>query len=69
MHSSAVSLGGPGKEVSGWAVGLILFAGLMMIMAGIFPYYPFWSLTLIALDIFFIWALAAHGRDVATDRH
>ena len=29
------------------------------------PYYPFWALTVIVLDIFIIWALAAHGRDVA----
>jgi hypothetical protein len=29
------------------------------------PYYPFWALTIIALDVFIIWALAAHGRDVA----
>ena len=29
------------------------------------PYYPFWSLTIIALNVFVIWALAAHGRDVA----
>ena len=131
------------KEASSWAVGFILFAGIMMIMAGCFqfftglvalfndtfyvatrnylfqfdattwgwihllvglvvafagfavmagrtwgrvvgitlavlsaianfafiPYYPFWSLTVIALDIFVIWALAAHGRDVATDRY
>jgi hypothetical protein len=27
------------------------------------PYYPFWSMTIIALDIFVIWALAVHGRD------
>jgi hypothetical protein len=134
---------GRAEEASGWAVGFILFAGIMMIMAGIFqafaglvalfenefyvatrnylfefdattwgwihllggavvalagfavmrgrtwgrvvgitlavlsaivnfafiPYYPFWSLTVIALDIFVIWALAAHGRDVAADRY
>ena len=29
------------------------------------PYYPFWALTIITLDVFVIWALAAHGRDVA----
>ena len=29
------------------------------------PYYPFWALTVIAIDVFVIWALAAHGRDVA----
>jgi hypothetical protein len=134
---------GRAQERSGWAVGFILFAGLMLIMAGIFqafaglvalfenefyvatrnylfqfdattwgwihllvgllvalaglavlggrswgrvvgitlavvsalanfafiPYYPFWSLTIIALAIFVIWALAAHGRDVATDHY
>jgi hypothetical protein len=134
---------GRAKEASGWAVGFILFAALMMIMSGTFqafaglvalfqnefyvatrnylfqfdatswgwihllvglvvvlagfavmagriwgrvvgitlalvsalanfafiPYYPFWSLTVIALDIFVIWALAAHGRDVAADRY
>jgi hypothetical protein len=28
------------------------------------PYYPFWSLLLIALDVFVIWALTAHGHDI-----
>ena len=131
------------EEASGWAVGFILFAGIMMVMSGFFqafsglvalfqnefyvatrnylfqfdatswgwihligglivvlagfavmagrtwgpvvgitlavlsalanfaliPYYPFWALTIIALDIFVIWALAAHGGAVATDRY
>jgi hypothetical protein len=26
------------------------------------PYYPFWSILIIAVDIFVIWALLAHGR-------
>jgi hypothetical protein len=134
---------GRAREASGWAVGFILFAGIMMVMSGAFqafsglvalfndtfyvatrnylfqfdattwgwihllvgllvvlagfavmagrtwgrvvgitlavlsalanfafiPYYPFWALTVIALDIFVIWALAAHGRDVAADRY
>ena len=30
------------------------------------PYYPFWSLLIIALDVFVIWALAVHGGKVAT---
>jgi hypothetical protein len=124
-----------GRQTSGWAVGLILFAAIMMIMTGVFqalegliaifenefyvatrnylfqfdattwgwihlvvgllvafagwgllsgrtwarataialallsaianflfiPYYPFWSLLIIALDVFVIWAIAAHG--------
>ena len=131
------------REASGWAVGFILFAGLMMIMVGIWqalqgviaifenefyvatrnylfqfdattwgwihllvgllvafagwgllsgrtwaravaitlavlsaianflfiPYYPFWSLLIIAVNVFVIWAIAAHGRDVAADRY
>jgi len=28
------------------------------------PYYPFWSLTIITLDIFVIWAIAAHGGEL-----
>jgi hypothetical protein len=124
-----------GRQTSGWAVGFILFAAIMMIMTGVFqaleglvaifenefyvatrnylfqfdattwgwihlvvglvvafagwgllsgrtwarataialavlsaianflfiPYYPFWSLLIIALDVFVIWAIAAHG--------
>jgi hypothetical protein len=131
------------EETSGWAVGFILFAAIMMIMSGIFqaldglvalfndtfyvttrnytfqfdvttwgwihlilgivvalagwgllsgrtwarvvgitvvvlsaianflwlPYYPFWALIIIALDVFVIWALAAHGRDVRGDSY
>jgi hypothetical protein len=128
-----------GRETSSWAAGGILFAGLMMIMVGIWqalegliaifenefyvatrnylfqfdattwgwihlivgvivafagwgllsgrtwarvvaitlavlraianflwlPYYPFWSLLIIAVDVFVIWAIAAHGREVS----
>jgi tetrahydromethanopterin S-methyltransferase subunit F len=128
-----------GRQTSGWAAGAILFAGIMMIMVGIWqalegliaifenefyvatrnylfqfdvttwgwihlilglvmavagwglfsgrtwarvlgitvavlsaianflwlPYYPFWSLLIIAVDVFVIWAIAAHGREFA----
>jgi len=127
-----------GRDTSGWAGGLILFAGLMMIMVGLWqalegliaifenefyvatrnylfqfdattwgwihlviglvvafagwgllsgrtwaraaaialavlsaianflfiPYYPFWSLLIITLNVFVIWAIAAHGGDL-----
>jgi hypothetical protein len=126
------------EEPSGWAVGFILFAAIMMIMVGVFqalqgliaifenefyvttrnytfqfdatswgwihlllglvvafagygllsgrtwartvaitlavlsaianflfiPYYPFWALLLVALNIFVIWAIAAHGGEL-----
>jgi hypothetical protein len=29
------------------------------------PYYPFWSLLVIALDVLAIWALAAYGHRAA----
>jgi hypothetical protein len=28
------------------------------------PYYPFWAILIIAVDIFVIWALAAHGGEL-----
>ncbi|WP_238006244.1 hypothetical protein KZZ52_36535 [Dactylosporangium sp. AC04546] len=46
------------------AVGIVL-AGLSAIANFLFlPYYPLWSLLIIALDVFVIWALAVHGRRV-----
>ena len=27
------------------------------------PYYPFWAMLIIAVNIFVIWAIAAHGRE------
>jgi hypothetical protein len=32
------------------------------------PYYPVWSVLIIALDLLVIWALIFHGRDVAEAR-
>jgi hypothetical protein len=29
------------------------------------PYYPVWSMLIIAVDVAVIWALTAHGRDIA----
>ena len=44
----------------------VLIAGLSVILNFAWlPYYPIWSLIIIALDVFVIWALTAHGRDVA----
>ena len=135
-HQSA---GRADQATSGWAVGLILFAAIMMMMTGVFqalagliaifenefyvatpnylfkfdvttwgwihllvgiivalagwglllgrtwaravaitlavisalanfafiPYYPIWSLLVIALDVFVIWAITTHGPEIA----
>jgi hypothetical protein len=39
--------------------GLSIFANFLWL-----PYYPVWSLTVMAFDLFVMWALIAHGRDV-----
>ena len=31
------------------------------------PFYPLWSCTIIALDIFVIWAVVFHGRDIVAE--
>ena len=48
----------------GRVIGIVLAVFSAMANFAFIPYYPFWSLTIIALDVFVIWALATHGRDV-----
>jgi hypothetical protein len=47
-----------------WAriVGITLSALSALVNFFFIPFYPFWALAVITLDIFVIWALAAHGR-------
>jgi hypothetical protein len=49
----------------GRVVGITLAVLSAVANFAFIPYYPFWSMTIIAVDIFIIWALAAHGRDLA----
>ena len=43
----------------------VILAGLSILANFLWiPYYPVWSLTVIAFDFFVIWALAAPGRDL-----
>jgi len=58
-----------GGRTWGRVVGIILAMLSALVNFAFIPYYPFWSMLIIALDVFVIWALAAHGRDVATDRY
>jgi hypothetical protein len=48
----------------GRVVGITLAVLSALSNFAFIPYYPFWALAIIALDIFIIWALAAHGRDI-----
>jgi hypothetical protein len=48
----------------GRAVGITL-AALSAIANFLFiPYYPVWAILVIILDVFVIWALAVHGREM-----
>lgn len=50
-----------------WArtVGVIMAVVSALAMFAWLPYYPIWAAIIIALDVFVIWALTAHGRDIA----
>jgi len=51
-------------QVWGRTIGVILAVLSALANFAFIPYYPFWSLTIVAVDIFIIWALTAHGRDI-----
>jgi len=53
-----------------WArtVGVIMATVSAIANFAWIPHYPFWALTIIAIDVFVIWALTVHGRDVVADR-
>jgi hypothetical protein len=46
-----------------WARTVAIIVAVLSAIANFafIPYYPFWSLLIITLDIFVIWAVAAHG--------
>jgi hypothetical protein len=50
-----------------WArtVGVILAAVSAIASFAYLPWYPIWAIAIIALDVTVIWALTAHGRDIA----
>lgn len=52
-----------------WArvVGVTLAFVSAVVSFAFIPIYPVWSVLIIALDVFVIWALAVHGREVAID--
>ena len=51
-------------KVWGRTIAVILAVLSALSMFGFIPYYPFWAIVIIALDVFVIWALTAHGRDI-----
>src|SRR3954454_2703534 len=50
-------------KVIGRVLGIIVVFISAMVSFASLPYYPIWSVLLIALDIFIIWALATYGAE------
>jgi hypothetical protein len=46
-------------------LGITIAALSAVVSFAFIPYQPLWSIAIIALDVFIIWALSAHGRDAA----
>jgi len=49
------------------SVGVLVAALSMVANFAFIPWYPVWSIAIIAIDIAVIWALTAHGRDVVAE--
>jgi hypothetical protein len=49
-----------------WARAVAVVVASISILASFLwmPYYPIWSLTVVAFDVFVIWAVTTHGRDI-----
>jgi hypothetical protein len=52
--------------VWGRVVGVALAVVSAIVNFAFVPYYPVWSLIIIAVDVVVIWALSVHGRDIAS---
>ena len=46
------------------AIGLVSLSAIANFL--FLPYYPFWALLIIGIDVFVIWALATYGRRAAS---
>ena len=46
----------------------VIVASVSMVASFVWlPYYPLWSILIIALDVFVIWAVILHGRDIVAE--
>lgn len=51
-------------SVAARTVGVVIAVINALVNFAFIPYYPLWSILIIALDVAVIWALTAHGRDI-----
>jgi hypothetical protein len=55
-----------GRSLAARIVGIIVAGASLVWSFYSIPYYPVWSILIIALDVVVIWALAAHGGERGT---
>jgi hypothetical protein len=50
-----------------WArsIAVVVAVFSLIVNFAFIPFYPLWSIVIIALDVGVIWAVTAHGRDVS----
>ena len=53
-------------NVAARTVGVIVAGLAAIVNFAWLPYYPIWSIIVIAISVAVIWALTAHGRDIAS---
>jgi hypothetical protein len=53
-------------NVAARTVGVVVAAGAAIVNFAWLPYFPVWSIIVVAVCIAVIWALTAHGRDIAS---
>ena len=53
-------------NVAARTVGVIIAGVAAIVNFAWLPYYPVWSIIVIAICVAIIWALTAHGRDIAS---
>ena len=51
-------------NVAARTVGVMVAALAAIVNFAWLPYYPIWSIIMIAISVAIIWALTAHGRDI-----
>jgi uncharacterized membrane protein len=52
-------------QLWGRVVGITIATLTMLVNFAFIPYYPIWSLLIIVLNVFVIWALCVYDRDAA----
>ena len=62
--SSDLPPGGPRGALWARIAGITLASLSALANFFFIPYYPIWSIIIIALDVIIVWAVATHGRDL-----